>query len=112
MIGLVTNGQLLTKEHLSQFMEWGPDELTLSTHGVERDTYERMMRRASYDKFLEVLEQIATTKKQRGSTLPELRLNYTVNPDNLSELDRFFEVYGKYQVQTLQIRPIADLGKW
>lgn len=110
MIGLVTNGQLLTEEHLTQFVELGLDELSLSTHGVERETYERLMRRASYDKFLEVLEQIATIKKQRGATLPELRLNYTVNPDNLPELDRFFEVYGKYQIQTLQIRPIADLG--
>src|SRR5271166_3298103 len=78
MIGLVTNGMLLTEEHLTQFVELGLDELTLSTHGVERETYERLMRRASYDKFLEVLEQIAGLKKQRRATLPELRLNYTV----------------------------------
>ena len=110
MIGLVTNGQLLTDQHLTKFVDLGLDELTLSTHGVERETYERMMRRASYDKFLEVLEQFVGIKQQRGATLPELRLNYTVNPDNLAELDRFFEVYGKYQIQTLQIRPIADLG--
>ena len=110
MIGLVTNGQLLTEEHLTQFVELGLDELTLSTHGVERETYEGMMRRASYDKFFEVLDQITGIKKQRGAALPELRLNYTVNPDNLAELDRFFEVYGTYQIQTLQIRPIIDLG--
>ena len=110
MIGLVTNGQLLTEEHISRFVELGLDELTLSTHGVERETYERLMRRASYDKFLDVLERVVTIKKQRGARLPELRLNYTVNPDNLPELERFFEVYGKYQIQTLQVRPIADLG--
>lgn len=110
MVGLVTNGMLLTEEHLTQFVDLGLDELTLSTHGVERETYERLMRRASYDKFLEVLDQTVRIKKQRGAKLPELRLNYTVNPDNLAELERFFEVYGKYEIQTLQIRPIADLG--
>jgi MoaA/NifB/PqqE/SkfB family radical SAM enzyme len=110
MIGLVTNGQLLTEEHLTRFVELGLDELTLSSHGVERESYEQLMRRASYDKFLEVLQHIADVKKRRGATLPELRLNYTVNPDNLAELDRFFQVYGKYQIQTLQVRPIADLG--
>ena len=110
MIGLVTNGMLLSEDHLNRFVDLGLDELTLSTHGVERETYERLMRRASYDKFLEVLDQISNIRKRRGATLPELRLNYTVNPDNLLELDRFFDVYGKYPIQTLQIRPIADLG--
>jgi MoaA/NifB/PqqE/SkfB family radical SAM enzyme len=110
MIGLVTNGQLLTEEHITQFVELGLDELTLSTHGVERDTYERMMRRASYDKFLNVLEQVEGVKKRYGASRPELRLNYTVNADNLAELERFFEVYGKYRIATLQVRPIADLG--
>jgi MoaA/NifB/PqqE/SkfB family radical SAM enzyme len=110
MVALVTNGQLLTEEHLTRFVELGLDELTLSTHGVEKDTYERLMRRASYDKFLSVLDQFSAIRSQHRSRLPELRINYTVNPENLNELDRFFDVYGKYSIQTLQIRPIADLG--
>ena len=36
MVGLVTNGQLLTAEHLEKLVDLGLDELTLSTHGVER----------------------------------------------------------------------------
>jgi MoaA/NifB/PqqE/SkfB family radical SAM enzyme len=110
MVGMVTNGQLLTLEHIGKLVELGLDELTLSTHGVERETYERMMRRASFDKFLEVLDQLEATKKGRGSTRPELRMNYTVNAQNLEELARFFDVYGKYTLRTLQVRPIVDLG--
>jgi MoaA/NifB/PqqE/SkfB family radical SAM enzyme len=110
MVGLVTNGQLLTEEHLKRFVEIGLDELTLSTHGVDKETYERLMRRASYDKFLSVLDQFSAIRSERRARFPELRINYTVNPENLDELDRFFEVYGKYSIQTLQIRPIADLG--
>ena len=110
MVGLVTNGQLLTPEHLERLVELGLDELTLSTHGVARETYERLMRRASFDKFLEVLDQLEAIKKRRGSTLPQLRLNYTVNAQNLEELAGFFDVYGKYTLRTLQVRPIVDLG--
>jgi MoaA/NifB/PqqE/SkfB family radical SAM enzyme len=88
----------------------GLDELTLSTHGVVRETYERLMRRASFDKFLEVLGRLEEIKRRRGSARPQLRLNYTVNAANLEELAGFFDVYGKYSIRTLQVRPIADLG--
>jgi molybdenum cofactor biosynthesis enzyme MoaA len=110
MVGMVTNGQLLTAEHLEKLVDLGLDELTLSTHGVERQTYERMMRRASFDKFLGVLGQLEAIKKRRGATRPQLRLNYTVNAQNLEELAGFLDVYGKYTLRTLQVRPIVDLG--
>jgi len=110
MLGMVSNGQLLTSEHLEKLVDLGLDELTLSTHGVKRDTYERLMRRASFDKFIEVLNQLESIKRRRGATRPELRLNYTVNAENLEELAGFFDVYGKYTLRTLQVRPIVDLG--
>ena len=110
MLGMVSNGQLLTTAHLEKLVELGLDELTLSTHGVKRDTYERLMRRASFDKFIEVLDQLEAIKKRTGSTRPQLRLNYTVNAENLEELAGFFDVYGKYTLRTLQVRPIVDLG--
>ncbi len=110
MVGLVSNGQLLTADHLEKLVDLGLDELTLSTHGVLRETYERMMRRASFDQFLAVLDQLEIIKRRRGAMWPQLRLNYTVNGDNLEELAGFFEVYGNYSIHTLQIRPIVDLG--
>jgi MoaA/NifB/PqqE/SkfB family radical SAM enzyme len=110
MLGMVTNGQLLTTDHLEKLVELGLDELTLSTHGVKRDTYERLMRRASFDKFIEVLDQLEAIKKRTAATRPQLRLNYTVNAENLEELAAFFDVYGKYTLRTLQVRPIVDLG--
>jgi len=110
MLGLVTNGQLLCEEHLERLVDLGLDELTLSTHGVQAETYERMMRRASFPKFIAVLDQIEAVKNRRRSRRPYLRLNYTVNQHNLEELRAFFEVYGKYSLRTLQVRPIIDLG--
>ena len=39
-----------------------------------------------------------------------VRINYTVNPDNLEELKDFFIKLGHYSIDTLQVRPIMDLG--
>jgi MoaA/NifB/PqqE/SkfB family radical SAM enzyme len=110
MVGMVTNGQLLTTEHVERLVDERLDELTLSTHGVTRETYERMMTRASFDKFLQLLDTVESVKKRKASNVPQLRMNYTVNPDNLEELGSFFQTYGGVNIRTLQVRPIIDFG--
>lgn len=109
-IGVTTNGQRLTEEHMEGFMEYGLDEVTFSTHGVRKGTYEKLMVNASFDRFCEMLARLHELKQRRGASKPEVRLNYTVNEDNLDELSDFFKVYGDYHMQTLQIRPMADVG--
>lgn len=109
-IGFVSNGQLLEEKHIRQFVEYGLNELTLSTHGVKMETYERLMENASYDKFKDLLATIDRVKEETGSSLPSIRINYTVNPDNLDELGEFFKEFGQYHIDVLQIRPIIDLG--
>lgn len=109
-VSLVTNGQLLTEEHIEDFFTHKLDELMLSTHGVNKDTYERMMPGASYDKYMALLQSLKTAKKSHDSLSPRLRINYTVNPDNLKELKEFFNVYGDFDINVLQIRPVMDMG--
>jgi MoaA/NifB/PqqE/SkfB family radical SAM enzyme len=110
-ISLVTNGQLLSQEHIRQMVNLGLDELMLSTHGVRRATYEALMTNASYEKHIDFLRFLVDMKKTAGSKLPRLRINYTANPDNLEELGDFFSVYGEYDIAALQIRPIMDFGQ-
>jgi molybdenum cofactor biosynthesis enzyme MoaA len=109
-IGLTSNGQLLTPESIRRMIEAGLDEITLSTHGVKRETYEKMMRGASFETFHRVLRTIVELKGKYGEKKPAIRINYTVNPDNLSELHNFFDLYGDYGITTLQVRPVMDVG--
>ncbi len=107
-VGFTTNGQLLTQAHIEQLTRNKLDELTISVHGVYQETYERFMAKASYQKLHEVLTLIDQVKKEFSSPHPHLRINYTVNADNLAELRDFYEVFGQYNIRTLQIRPIID----
>lgn len=109
-ISLTTNGQLLAREHLEGFISDGLHELTLSTHGVLPETYEAMMPNARFDRFMDVLESLDEAKSSLGVDTPRLRLNYTVNPDNLGELEGFFETYGHIGVHSIQVRPVVDWG--
>jgi MoaA/NifB/PqqE/SkfB family radical SAM enzyme len=109
-IGLTTNGQLLTQTNIRLLIEDGLDEITLSAHGIKKDTYEKMMSGASFETFHRNLEAIVLTKRELGKNNPAIRINYTINPDNISELYRFFDLFGSYDITTLQVRPIVDFG--
>lgn len=110
-IGFTTNGQLLTPTSMRTMIEAGLSEITLSTHGVKRETYEWLMKGASFDRFHANLRMLAELKKQMGSSTPRLRINYTVNATNLEELDGFFTCFDGYGIATLQIRPMDDIGR-
>ncbi len=110
-VGVVTNGQLLKMSDLEVMKETGVNEIMLSTHGVTKATYEKFMTGASFEKLHEVLGNIQHIRDggDNGSS-PSVRINYTVNPDNLKELKDFFPVFGHYGIDTLQVRPIMDIG--
>ena len=107
-VGFTTNGQLLTRPSFEAMAAYGLDEITISTHGVRKNTYERLMKRASYDRHLQMLDDI--TAVRASSKKPLLRVNYTVNSENIDELQDFFDIYGSYNLSTLQIRLVFDLG--
>ena len=109
-VGMVTNGQLLTKKDIEDLIELQLDELTISTHGVKKSTYEHFMVNAKYDRFLENLDWLLELKEEKGLTKPDIRINYTVNTDNLDELKDFFSIFSRYQISTLQIRPVLNIG--
>jgi len=108
-ISMVTNGNLLTNEKLSLYVENGLNELILSLHGVTQFTYEKFMVNAKYEKFLNLLETVNEIKLKHPEFL--LRINYTFNEDNFEELFEFFEVFGKYDINIIQLRPIDKIGK-
>jgi MoaA/NifB/PqqE/SkfB family radical SAM enzyme len=107
-ISFTSNANLLTEEDINTFLEAGLNEITISLHGVEKQTYEYLMQNASYDIFLGVMQLLSNAKKRYPNF--KIRVNYTINEKNLAELRQFFNVFGKYSIDLLQIRPVQDIG--
>ena len=107
-ISMTTNANLLQEEDLRQFVEAGLNEITLSIHGVTKESYEYFMEKASFQKFHEAMQALTKIKEAHPSF--QIRLNYTVNKDNLNELRDFFKVFGCYKFDILQLRPIQEIG--
>ncbi|RUA10967.1 MAG: radical SAM protein [Flavobacteriia bacterium] len=107
-VSLTTNANLLTKDNLLRWAELGLDEIIVSLHGVYEDTYNDFMQKADYKRFLQSLSYITEVKKIYPDL--SLRINYTFNEDNFNELKDFFKVFGAFDINKLQLRPINNLG--
>jgi MoaA/NifB/PqqE/SkfB family radical SAM enzyme len=107
-ISITTNANLYREKDWRELTAAGLDEVTLSLHGVTKQSYEYFMTGASYEMFLSSLHILTDLKKEYPDL--KIRINYTVNRDNLQELATFFEIFGSYRFDILQVRPIQQLG--
>ncbi|KAA6302136.1 MAG: hypothetical protein EZS26_001737 [Candidatus Ordinivivax streblomastigis] len=108
-ISYTTNANRLQEEAWRELVSAGLDEVTLSLHGITRESYEYFMTNASFDAFCHSLQALTELKKEYPNF--QIRINYTVNQDNLQELTSFFDVFGDYAIDVLQIRPIQPMGQ-
>lgn len=112
-ISLTTNGQLLVNGRVSlmQLVEAGLNELTLSMHGTNRETYEYLMTGSSFDHLLALLNDIAKVKRVYPKFV--LRVNFTINSMNINNLseDRFWALWQMGgEPDIVQMRPVQNIG--
>ena len=109
-IAMTSNAVLLTYNRLYELAKAGLNELTISLHGIHRETYQNLMGTTSdYDAFLEVLQSIRKVKE----TFPffDVRVNYTMNKDNVDELVDFDTLFADVPINQLQLRPVRRIGE-
>lgn len=107
-ISMTTNGVLLNKDSIEKCLNAGLNEITISMHGVLKETYEYFMTNANFEKFHEVLNLLTEAKAKYDFNI---RINYTINEQNLDELIYFFDEFNDIQLDILQLRPIQNIGK-
>lgn len=108
-ISITTNGSLLDYDKIESCIKAGLDEVTLSCHGVRKDTYEYFMPGGKYEHFLTLLNDIDRLKQKYPSL--KVRINYTMNEDNVEELKELPHLLQGTSVDILQLRPIQELGE-
>lgn len=108
-ISLTTNGNLLTYEKLRQMASNGLNEIILSAHGFTKNIYEELMTGGKFELFKQTLENIG---KLRQESFPHLRLriNYTINEDNVKDLPLIADVFSSVKPNVIQLRPIQKIG--
>lgn len=108
-ISMTTNANLLKEEDLENYIQQGLNEITVSLHGTNKETYEDLMTNGSFSKFQNALLFISDLKKKYPNF--KLRINYTMNSDNVLQLKDFFKVFNGIDLDIIQLRPIVNLGE-
>lgn len=106
-ISIVTNGVLLRQSQIERMHQIGVDEIILSAHGLTRSTYEEFMTNSHFEKFIKLLDSISTLNQNNNL---KIRINYTANNDNLDDLKQLPVFLDRFNISTVQIRPIMDIG--
>jgi len=107
-VSLTTNANLLTEDSIVAMLREGLNEFTISVHGVKKETYEYLMQNAGFETLHTSLQFIAKHKNHYPDF--KLRINFTINHLNVEELAGFFDVFGNYQIDILQLRALKDIG--
>ena len=107
-ISMSTNGNLMTSELLQQLAANGLTELIVSCHGLDKETYEGMMRYAKFERFERLISDVGTVRQQYPAL--RLRINYTICADNIESLSHFNQVFAKVKPDIVQLRPVQDTG--
>jgi len=106
-ISFTTNASLLNFDKIYELVSAGLDEIIVSMHGTSKEVYEKMMPGSNFEKFNEILSDISKIKNEFPNF--KLRINYTVNPDNINDLNNFEYYLKNYSIDILQIRPIRKV---
>jgi len=107
-ISLTSNANLMTEESIVAMLREGLNEFTISVHGVKKETYEYLMQNAGFETLQTSLGYIARHKKDYPDF--KLRINFTINHLNVEELADFFDVFGDFDIDILQLRALKDIG--
>ena len=108
-ISLTTNGNLLSFDKMRQLVEAGLNEITISCHGFSKEMYENMMQCASFDKFLALTASLKQLQSEYAHF--KVRLNFTVNEENMTDIPLMPTVLDGLRMDVIQIRPIQKLGE-
>lgn len=108
-ISMTTNGFLLSEEKLCRYIEAGLNEITLSVHGTCKETYEYFMTNGSFEQFTSLLRILGRIKERYSSF--QVRINYTMNEDNVEELVHLPELLQAVAIDVLQLRPVQKIGE-
>lgn len=111
-ISLTTNGQLLANEKMDllSLVENGLNEITLSMHGTQKDTYEYLMPGAKYESLITLIKSLTKIKNEYPDF--KIRVNYTVNSLNIEDLkgNKFWDLWDTVVPDILQLRPVQNMG--
>jgi radical SAM protein with 4Fe4S-binding SPASM domain len=102
-----TNATLLNERRAEACIESGLDTLHISIDGATAETYERIRRRAHFDRVVANIERVAAARARAHSTTPHLHMVSVVMRQNLEELPDLVRLAARFSMEELFVQHLA-----
>ncbi len=107
-----TNLTLLNPQRTERLIESGLDTLYFSIDGATAETYERIRKRAHFEKVLNNVEMFLEARKQAGNELPHLCLVMVIMRQNLHELPELVKLAHRWSADKFFVQHLShDFGE-
>jgi len=101
MITFNTNGMLLDQEKAESLLDLKVDRVCFSADSHRKDIFEKIRRRADFDRFRENVTFLAKLKEKRDRHLPLIAMELVLMQENVKELSDFVRFAGELGVQDI-----------
>lgn len=107
-VGFTTNGTLFHKERVTSILDSEVDWISISFDGASKESYERIRTGSSYERVLENLRFLSSTRDKERTGLSAV---YVVMRDNLHEMDNFVELFYNLGFDCVTFKPLDVVAK-
>lgn len=104
-----SNGTLLTEDRARGLIEHGVECVSFSIDGATARTYESIRIPAKFENTMENIKRLARMKKERGSELPCINIQFTVIRSNYVEIPDMVPLALDLDANQLVIEPLTPV---
>jgi pyruvate-formate lyase-activating enzyme len=95
-VHITTNAELLSEKIAEKIIKSGLDHIIISFHGFDREQYEKIHGKDSFEKTLDNIKKFAMTREKLGSKTPKISLQATIMDLNYKSISNIFEMFKGY----------------
>ncbi len=107
-----SNLTLLNKKRTRQLLDSGLKTIYFSIDGATPETYERIRKRAHFDRVVRNVERLIEMRAQAGSMTPTLQVVMVIMRQNLHELPELVEMASGWSAERLFVQHLShDFGE-
>jgi radical SAM protein with 4Fe4S-binding SPASM domain len=109
-VEVITNAMLLTDRIIEEILAVPLTRLTVSIDGATKETYERIRVGANFEKVIANVRRFSELKRQRGASLPALRINHVLTESNLDEFPLFLALAESLSPNAIDVRTVVQMS--
>src|SRR5436305_6093882 len=108
---VITNGTLLTEEAIAMIVDSRLTRLIVSIDGGTKRVFEAVRIGANFERVIANFTLLRTRRRERGATLPRLRVNHVLSELNIDHFDAFLSLIESLEVEEVAVRTVSRMSE-